>query len=388
MEIVFWSIALILAFQLLFALWNVRQLPLFGKPHAAAKPPRLATDVRPNLGAVRMSILIPARNEERHIGACLQAIADSLPAGEEQIEVIVLDDGSSDATAAIARSYAAADGRFRVAAGAEKPEGWVGKAYACHQLARLARGEWLWFIDADARMLPGAIEAMISEMESRPHGLISGFPRQQTGTWLERLVVPMMGFTIACHLPIRLVGGSSDPRFAAAHGGWIGVHRSTYDLAGGHEANRGDLVDDMALMRAVKRAGHPVALTDVREQVTMRMYGSAAEVWAGYTKNMYAGLGRSSRLLFAVLLAYALLYVAPPAALLASWLYPPLALPALTAYLLGVAIKAVADRWQSQPIWLAPFAPLSMLAIIAIGASSWLAAKSGKGYEWKGRSYE
>jgi glycosyltransferase involved in cell wall biosynthesis len=390
MEIVLWSIAALLGAQLLFALWNVRQLPSFGKPDDMADDtadPDQRYSVHES-SLIRLSILIPARDEERHIGGCLQAISACLPADAADIEIIVLDDGSTDATAYIARAYAEADCRFRVAAGAEKPADWVGKAYACHQLAQLARGSWLWFIDADARMQPGAIQAIGRELNARSCGLISGFPRQQTGSWLERLVVPMMGFTIACHLPIRLVSASRDPRFAAAHGGWIGIHRATYALAGGHAANRGELVDDVALMRAVKRAGHPVALADVRMQVTMRMYRSAAEVWSGYTKNIYAGLGRSGSLLFAVLSLYALLYLLPLAVLPTVWLYPALAPPALTAYVLGAGVKAVADRSQSQPLWLAPLVPLSIAAVIAIGAASWLAAKSGRGYEWKGRSYE
>lgn len=109
-----------------------------------------------------------------------------------------------------------------------------------------------------------------------------------TGTWLERLVVPLMVFTIICHLPIPLVRGSRDPRFVAAHGGFILIHRDSYDSCGGHDAIRSELVDDMALARAVKRSGGTVALMDVTEQVFMRMYHNARQVWNGYRKNIYA----------------------------------------------------------------------------------------------------
>jgi glycosyltransferase involved in cell wall biosynthesis len=383
MEIVLWSVAALLALQLGFAAWNVRQLPLFGQlgqPSGKWLPEE----------GVRLSVLIPARNEQGNIIECLQSIQRCLPANQsdKRIEVIILDDRSEDETARLVERFIAKDQRFRFIRGSEPPAGWVGKAYACHQLSMQARGAWYLYVDADARLQEGALETVQQTIAGKPTGFISGFPEQHTGSWLEKLVVPMMGFTIACHLPIRLVSASSDPRFAAAHGGWIAISRATYAAAGGHEANAGQLVDDVALMRAVKRAGHPVVLADVRQQVSMRMYHNASEVWSGYKKNIYAGVGRSGLLLSVVLAFYALLYIVPFMLLLASPLYPALFPSALTGYLLGIAVKAVADRYQGQPWLLALFIPFSIGAVVAIGAASWLSAKSGTGYVWKGRMYE
>ncbi|WP_138752444.1 glycosyltransferase [Paenibacillus sinopodophylli] len=392
MEIVLWTIAALLALQLLFAMWNIRQLPMFARLGSNVHSVSNNTDRMAAKGSNEMplSILIPARNEEHNIIACLQSIQHALmeDGAGENVEVIVLDDRSEDGTARMVELLCKEDSRFKLGRGAEPPVGWVGKAYACHQLAELAKGRWLLFVDADARLLPGAVAAVKHITIARETGMISGFPLQQTESWLEKLIVPMMGFTIACHLPIKLVASTSDARFSAAHGAWIAISRLSYDAAGGHEASRGHLVDDVALMRAVKKVKHPVILADVRQQVTMRMYRNASEVWNGYKKNIYAGVGRSGWLLFAVLASYALLYLLPFAFIFVSIFLPSLFLSALTAYVLGVAVKATADRMQGQSVWLAWLIPFSILATIAIGTASWRSAKAGAGYVWKGRSYE
>ncbi|MFC4776402.1 glycosyltransferase [Paenibacillus sp. GCM10023252] len=429
MEVVLRIVIVLLAAQLVFVLWNVRQLPPFRslgvrssyrageKGKAAERGDRQCKHQlsRGTLGSAALSnapmsnaalcsttpnhaasstadeppflsVLIPARDEEANIGECLRSIMNSMPSSGG-IEIIVLDDGSSDRTAAIVLQLAANDPRVRLNTGREKPEGWMGKAYACHQLAQAARGQWLLYMDADARMSSDAIIHLEAAAMEQRQGLITGFPYQVTGSWLERLVVPMMGFTIACHLPIHLVRHSDDARFVAAHGAWIAVARHTYEAAGGHQANRADLVDDMALARAVKKAGHPVILADVKDQVSMRMYRNAREVWNGYKKNMYAGVGRSLPLLAAVLILYSLLYLLPAIGLLLSLWMPDLLIPSIAGYGLGVFIKLVSDRSQGQPAWLALLIPLSIAAITAIGIASWLGAVNGKGYVWKGRVY-
>ena len=380
MDIILWIVVGVLFLQLAFALWNVRELPVLAQPQDKLGGPD--TEQRP-----RLSILIPARNEARNIGACLTSVLEAGPA-DGSYEVIILDDRSEDDTYRRAVEAIAGDSRVTLIRGEEPPAGWIGKAYACHQLAAAATGSWWLFLDADARMEKGAVEVAWHAAQSQGDGLITGFPRQVTKTWMERLVVPMMGFIIGCHLPIRLVRSSSDARFAAAHGAWMLIDSATYEAIGGHAANRSNLVDDMALAREVKRQGYPVTLADVKPVVHMRMYHDAGEVWHGFRKNMYAGTGRNPILLAAVLGLYACLYVLPFLALLLSPFNSGWLMPAVAAYLLGVAIKFTTDRMQSQPGWLAWFLPASIACMIAIGAASWLSAGRGKGYEWKGRIYQ
>lgn len=367
-----------LLLQYIFTVWNAAQLP------------KLATMNSKNLCISErnpmVSILIPARNEADNIEDCLASIL-ACSSTEWDVEIIVLDDRSSDGTGRVARAIG--DQRVKVMAGEDLPEGWLGKSYACHQMVNVATGEWLLFLDADIRLKPDALEKALAMAEAQGEGLITGFAYQHTGTWLEKLVVPLMSFTILCHLPIPLVRTSQDPRFIAAHGGFMLIHRESYKRCGGHEAIRSNIVDDIALARAVKKAGDQVTLADITDEAEMRMYHNASEVWKGYRKNIYAGLGRSPLILLAVLSMYMLLYVFPLVAFIffsvtgqaaeAAW--------ALSASLLGIAIKRVSDASAKQSVWLCLLISVSILCLVAIAISSWWGSRTGQGYEWKGRRY-
>lgn len=369
-----------LLLQYLFALWNTAQLPKLGALNS--KYTSMGTDD----GIRCISVLIPARDEADNIGDCLASVLACTSTGWD-LEVIVLDDRSSDETGRIARAIG--DKRVKVVDGRELPNGWLGKSYACHQLVEVASNEWLLFLDADIRLKPEALENALSMADAQGEGLITGFAYQHTDTWLEKLVVPLMTFTIICHLPIPLVRASRDPRFVAAHGGFMMLHRNSYMRCGGHEALRLDLVDDMALARAVKRAGDQVTLADITDYAEMRMYHNASEVWNGYRKNIYAGLGRRPFILLAMLSMYMLLYVFPLAAFIffsvtgqaaeVTW--------ALSASLLGVAIKRISDESARQSLWLCLLISASILCLVAISISSWWGSRPGQGYEWKGRRY-
>lgn len=398
------GITAMIVLQLLFAVWNASRLPVLGaqprkepaeqegtqpgKETAGSADARHGETPTASKGTrgLYLSVLIPARDEAKNIADCLASVLACGTAGR-QIEIIVLDDRSADGTAELAA--AAGGARTRVLAGAGLPEGWSGKCHACSQLAEAAGGEWLLFLDADIRLHPQALDAALASAEAQGSGLITGFPRQLTGSWLERLAVPLMVFTIVCHLPIPLVRCSKDPRFVAAHGGFMLIHRDSYNRCGGHSAIRDQLVDDMALARAVKLAGEPVTLADIAAYTEMRMYHNAAGVWKGYRKNIYAGLGRKPALLLGVLLFYALLYVFPVIAALWAVITGDTGalLWAAVAIAGGAAVKRTADRAGRQPFWFCLLLPASIVSLIAIGAASWRGSVSGQGYEWKGRRY-
>ncbi|WP_379129999.1 glycosyltransferase [Paenibacillus sp. sgz500958] len=373
-----------LLLQLLFVLWNVRQLPKLGAIQFKGKSPVMLNSPKKS---PQLSILIPARDEADHIGPCLQSVLACRSAGWD-LEVIVLDDRSSDGTGAIAAA-AGAD-RVKVIPGSGLPEGWLGKSHACAQLAEAANGEWLLFLDADIRLRPDALEAAYITADAQGRGLITGFPQQRTGTWLEKLIVPLMNFTILCHLPVPLVRGSRDPRFVAAHGGFMLIHRDSYALCGGHAGIRSALVDDMALARAVKRSGDIVTLADITDHAEMRMYQNAGQVWNGYRKNIYAGLGRQPLLLLCVLSLYTLLYIVPAGMLVFSGIAGQAMVAAwsLTAMVEGILIKRISDASGRQSRWLCLALPVSIFCLAAIAISSWKGSLPGQGYEWKGRHYQ
>ncbi|WP_211747419.1 glycosyltransferase [Paenibacillus sp. Marseille-Q4541] len=370
----------ILAVQLIFSIWNRSKLPLLG-----GKGDNKSDSVDEK---VRVSVLIPARNEQIHIRDCVESVLGA-DTKEIQLEVIVLNDRSEDKTGEILEELAVHDRRLRILQGRDLPSGWMGKSYACHQLAQQATGEWWLYMDADVRLEKEALSAVLTTAIAQEKGLVTGFPRQITETWLEKLVVPMMKFTIISHLPIVCVRGSQNARFVAATGAFMFIHRDTYAATGGHEAIKADLLDDMQLARAVKRAGHPVTLADVHFHTRTRMYQNAAEVWNGYKKNMYEGLGRSGLLLTCILVMYAILYLLPPISFLFGLFSGEGQLMAWGALgtLLGMLVKRVADRTGGHPLWLSLLQPASIACVIAIGISSWLGAVTGKGYVWKGRRY-
>ena len=383
----------ILAVQLLFSIWNRSKLPLLGEPDGnkdctvdRTEDIRLS-HIDPDT-KTKVSVLIPARNEQIHIKDCVESVLAADTEGI-QLEVIVLNDRSEDKTGEILEQLARRDHRLRILQGKELPSGWMGKSYACHQLAQLAAGEWWLYMDADVRLEKEALTAVLTTALAQKKGLVTGFPRQITVTWLEKLVVPMMKFTIISHLPIVMVRGSQNPRFVAATGAFMFIHQDTYRATGGHEAIKGDLLDDMQLARAVKKAGHPVTLADVHRHTRTRMYQNAAEVWNGYKKNMYEGLGRSSFLLAGILLLYSALYLLPPISFLLGMFSGDVRVMALGGIgtLLGMLVKRVADYTGSHPVWLALLHPVSIICVIAIGISSWFGAVTGKGYIWKGRHY-
>ncbi|BBI33635.1 glycosyltransferase [Cohnella abietis] len=396
MELVLWAVTITLALQLLFVLWNLRQMPKLGLRRGDLLTKETSQESKQDNSGDRplLSVLIPARNEEEQIGQCVSSV---LADCSMLLEVLVLDDQSEDGTYEAASVSCSGDNRLRVIKGTEKPNGWMGKSFACHQLSKEANGEWWLFLDADARLSDGTLSNAMDMALQQQKGLITGFPRQVTGSWMEKLIVPLMNFTIACHLPVKLVRDSTDPKFVAAHGAFLLIHSDSYRQIGGHAAFKEHLVDDMQMAKAVKRAGLPVTLADITDYVSVRMYNDASEVWNGYKKNVFAGMGRNLPLLIVLLLFYSLLYIVPPIMLIMGSLACGLEglqsaislgiVPAFVAWMLGVAIKYRVDRQGKQPAKFAWYLPAAIVLLICIAIASWRAAANGQGYVWKGRRY-
>ncbi|MCY7449036.1 glycosyltransferase [Bacillus altitudinis] len=368
-------ISVLLLCQLMFTIWNMKQFPVL-------KPVSLSPD-----GPISLSILIPARNEEKRLEACLQSIVDQRLHPKE---LIVLDDHSTDQTRMIAEGFAEKYPWIRVQSGQVLKRGWLGKSYACSQLAEAASSDWLLFLDADVRLKQGAIEAVYKQLCIQKTGMLSGFPEQKTGTPFEHLVVPMMMFTIGCHLPVKWVRTSQHPAFAAAHGGFIAIEKNCYHEIGGHEAIKDSLVDDMALAKRVKEKGFPFTLASIHSFVYMRMYESGQEVWEGYRKNLFPGVNRNIALLSSVFCLYSVLYVVPVICFMIALIHFDVVnlCLALLCYGLGVSIKAVIDIENGRTSTMAFLLPVSIMSLMAIGFASMKIGLKKEGYEWKGRRYE
>lgn len=343
---------------------------------------------RGRAGAVHegtVSILIPARNEEGTIEACVRA---ACTVAHPVLEVVVYDDASTDRTPEILAALQQEFSHLRVEKGAgELPPGWVGKPHACHQLGRLARGELLCFVDADNFLTPSGLGRIASLFEDLDASLVTAMPRQQTISMAERLILPLLHLTYTSWFPLVLTYLSRDVRFLAANGQILAIRREVYDRVGGFEAVRDEVVDDMAMCRLVKASGERVVFADGFLMSTCRMYGDARQVWEGFSKNIYEGLGANVLGLLFVLALYTMAFVAPYIALGvglatgAAWtLYAALGVGANLA--LRVALAA---RYRHAPegVLLHPLAVLGLLAI-AINSFLWHARGA---IQWSGRTY-
>jgi glycosyltransferase involved in cell wall biosynthesis len=241
-----------------------------------------------------MSVLIPARNEEGSIVACVESVRDSIGV---ELEVVVLDDHSEDQTADVVREIAAKDPRVRLESAPPLPVGWCGKQHACHTLSKLARLPILCFLDADVRLSPDALARMAAFLRLSKAGLLSGFPRQETGTLLEKLVIPIINWLLVGFLPMVGMRLTRHPGFGVGCGQWFMTTRTAYDAVGGHNAVKGSMHDGLTLPRAYRRAGFHTDICDATELAACRMYRSASGVWNGLAKNAREGMASNTQIL-------------------------------------------------------------------------------------------
>lgn len=333
-----------------------------------------------------VSILIPARNEEENIAACIMAALDSL---DTPIEVVVLDDHSSDRTAAIVEELARKHPTVRLERAPPLPPGWCGKQHACHVLAQRARYPVLLFIDADVRLTPGAAGAAAGFLLSRNIGLASGFPRQVTESAAERLMIPLIHLLLLGYLPIPLMRRQLALGLGAGCGQLMIVRKDAYVRAGGHAAVRASMHDGLMLPRAFRRAGSMTDLFDATELAACRMYEGGRAMWSGFAKNATEGMATPRALpLWTVLLFGG--HVLPWILLTVS-VATGAAAAAIAASAAGVLANlvvraALARRFQQS--WPAIGAhPVSVLALLALQWSALINARLGKPASWRGRTY-
>lgn len=336
------------------------------------RPPAVAPPVE-----VPVSVLIPARDEALNIGPCIESVLAS--AGVPDLEVLVLDDHSSDRTREIASSFAGRDPRVRVLTGRELPPGWLGKPHACQQLGDAARGDVLVFVDADVRLQPDAVAATLFLMQRYGLDLTSPYPRQLAVTTAERLVQPLLQWSWLTFLPLRVAERPRPESMVAANGQVLAISRRAWEAVGGHAAVADRVIEDVWLARAVKRAGLRATVVDGTELASCRMYGSWDELRDGYTKSLWAAFGSPlGAVLGGSLLA--LLYVVPPLGMFRratrAW--------AVAGYVAGVCGRLVSARRTGGRVADAWMHPASIATLLSLLVRSWRARRAGT-LKWKGR---
>lgn len=366
LHILWMLVTLAAAGMLLGTLTNYRTAPRLEK----APPP-----LRP----VRASLLIPFRDEE----ANLSVLVPMLHAiGYPDLEIILLDDESQDASAEIVEAGARGDGRIRLLRGEPLPPGWLGKNWACQQLAAQATGEVLLFCDADVRVGPGSVSATVGMMQAEGWDALTAMPRQLLGTWGEKAVIPILLFLpVLGFLPIAWIPKYPYPALSMGCGQWFAFTSSMYSRLGGHGAVRDKIVEDMALGRLVKEKGGVLGAVIAPRHLSVRMYTDFPSVWLGFSKNLAYLTGTGWIRPISVVAGFSALNTLPWIMVLAGhplWMVP--------LGLWGVARLAAARIFREPRFaWIWSWA--GTLLIPALCFRSWWGYRRGT-VHWKGRELD
>ena len=362
----------------LFQETGVRTLCSDGEQGTEEAAPTAASD------AVQVSVLIPARDEAAGIAETLACV---LRSRSVELEVLVLDDHSSDDTAEIVRAVSETDPRAGCLAGLPLPAGWNGKQFACAQLAAAANYPRLLFLDADVRLAPDALGWMVQRQDEKGVSLLSIFPHQQTGTWLEQWLIPLMHWILLGFLPFRRMRQSNHPAYAAGCGQVFMSHRSDYEQAGTHAAILRSRHDGVKLPRVFREAGLMTDVLDGSQHAECRMYRSGAEVIRGVLKNAVEGIANPKLIVpfTIILLGGALLPWLTLAASLWAQAFTAAAI-SLVAILIGYAPRMVAVTRLRQPFAGAVCHPLAVTLFVILQWIALLQHRSGRQVAWRGRS--
>jgi len=342
--------------------------------------------------APRVSVLVPARNEEgRVLSECVRSI---LAQDYANFEVVAVNDRSTDATGQVLRRLALEDARLRVLEGAEPPAGWLGKPYALRQALEASEGEWVLSTDADMIFHPAALRTAVECARRHGSDALTFVPHFEALSFWERVFVPVWVWG-SMLFPLDLVNHPRSP-LAMGLGGFFLMRRAVLERAGGFAAVRDEVLDDMRLAAALKKAGARLRAEQAPALVRTRMYRNLAELWESAAKNWFALLGYSKAITAAMLL-WVLSVTVLPAALAAVSLVSLLAgaggpwrelfVPSFASWAVFVALLALVNRRAGVPVVYALTAPLGWVLSCVVMVGSAYGVLSGRGLVWKGRRF-
>lgn len=326
-----------------------------------------------------VSVLIPARNEERCIEACVRSVCMQTYG---PVEVIVLDDGSTDATPDILRRLQQEFPLLAVLSGLPLPAGWVGKSWACHQLSSRASGDILLFTDADTVHEVECVAATAKFVEDEGVDFFSVVPYEILRSFGEHAVIPMIHVLFFCYVPNGFIHPSRKDSVASANGQFMCFRRSGYEKSGGHAGVHDSLVEDLFLAKNAKRAGLRMTLVDATQYVSCRMYEDAWQVTQGFSKNFFPATSYSLPLTVALIVHVVTAFIVPVFFWLEGWYV-------LTIIQLSAAacIRLLLALRFRMPWWHAFLQPITAAWTVFIGLNSIRWAYSKQGVRWKGRAY-
>jgi chlorobactene glucosyltransferase len=339
-----------------------------------------------------VSVVVPARNEEHNIARCLRSL---LQQDYPALEIVVVDDRSTDGTAKIIREMQKTDDRIRLIPGRELPPGWIGINHALYQGVKEARGAYLLFMDADATLAPSCVRQIVSYAVEHQVDLVTVCPTLVSQSFWVKVVMPMIGQLVISGFPLSKI---NDPRsdLALVTGPYM-FKRETYEKIGGHERFKGEIVEDLEISKATKREGYRFNYLFGTELISLWMYTDLKELWEGFSKNFFIGMERKVWLAVVLILLLCIVWVVPWLSVVTSlryvWLegwkgYGVVALTLSSAQcLLTVFHRWVLHRCVGLDNTYPYLQPLGVLVIVGIIINSTARVLLRKGVSWKGRVY-
>jgi len=336
-----------------------------------------------------ISVLVPARNEEFNIRNLLVSLLEQ---DYPNYEVIVLNDSSEDRTGAIISEMKTKYPQLISLSGRPLEPGWTGKCFACKQLFDASKGEYIIFTDADTIHKNDSIRSSAAIAHNTNAGMLTLFPEMTMKTFAEKLMMPMLFFTIMLLLPMYFIDKTGYVKFSIGIGPFMMFRRSAYEAIGTHEAVKSALVEDIWLGRKIKEHELKLVAADGINILSVRMYGSAKDIWNGFSKNIFAGMNYSTFSLFAVIMMYLLLFFVP-FLLFAYRLSLEFAsgniliLTGLQVFILYFIRFLLSARFRLG-ILSSFLHPIGALSVPVIAFNSWIWIKFRSGAKWKGRVYK
>jgi chlorobactene glucosyltransferase len=336
-----------------------------------------------------VSIMVPARNEAENIKMCVKSL---LKQDYANIEILILDDNSTDDTSLIVKRIAEKDSRVKLITGKPLKDGWIGKSYACHQLAKHARGRYFLFTDADTLYFKNAVSSTIGCLIKNKLDALSAIPKQIMVGIHERLVVTWVHFGILSLLPLILIKKSKYPLFCTANGQCMLFKREVYRKIGGHKSIKTKILEDIHISKQVKRHGYRFMLFDGSKNIYCRMYRNFRGLIKGFSKFMFAAFDFKvfniavAILFISVIFLFPFIFL-PLGILLFNWPYPIVNLIIIQIFVVLTMRIILAIRLNNR-ILDTFLHPVSMLYIILLCINSVLQTKFGEGAYWKGRGYD
>jgi len=375
----YFVLSILLIFLINFILNNIffKNIAGYSLPESFIKRPPL------------VSIMVPARNEAENIKMCVTSL---LKQDYANIEILVLDDNSTDDTSLIVKRIAEKDSRVKLITGKPLKDGWIGKSYACHQLAKHARGRYFLFTDADTLHFKNAVSSTIGCLIKNKLDALSAIPKQIMVGIHERLVVTWVHFGILSLLPLILIKKSKYPLFCTANGQCMLFKREVYRKIGGHKSIKTKILEDIHISKQVKRHGYRFMLFDGSKNIYCRMYRNFRGLIKGFSKFMFAAFDFKVFNIAVVILFISVIFLfpfifLPLGILLFNWPYPIVNLIIIQIFIVLTMRIILAIRLNNR-ILDTFLHPVSMVYIILLCINSVLQTKFGEGAYWKDRGYD